>query len=404
MRMPSAALFAGNRNFSEGALMRRKRDSGLITVLLAVVGVSVFAVSTPAISQTEKVLYSFSGSFADPPSGVIFGASGALYGTVFGGTTGSVAFELAASEGGVWTESILDDLPNGTYLESASPLLGDASGNLYGTTAGGGESGGGNVFELTPAIGGTWTQTILYSFDRNTKDGYFPLGGIIFDVAGNIYGVTEWGGTSGNGTVFQLTPSGGGSFSEKILHSFSSSGEDGNNPEAVLTIDSAGNLYGTTTYGGTGYGTVFELTPSSGGRWTEKILHRFSNNGKDGFWPASGLVFDAHGNLYGVTPWGWVFGTTTSPGGTVFQLSPSANGGWAEKIIHNFGNGGNGTTAFGVIVDSSGNLYGSTISGGAFNYGAVFELSPSTDGIWTERTIYSFHDNASNDGAQPWAV
>jgi len=381
--------------------MRSKKISiGLAAVLASCAAISLLA-ATRAAAQTEKVLYSFSGNLANPVTGVIFGAGGSLYGTVFGGASGSIAFELTPSGSGVWTESVLYNLPNGIDVASASALVADASGNLYGTTASGGDYDGGTVFELTPATGGGWTEKILHSFSTSGKDGYFPPGGLIFDGKGNLYGTTEWGGT-GNGTVFELTPSANGNWTEKILHAFSTNGEDGNNPNASLVIDGAGNLFGTTTYGGTGYGTAFELTPAAGGRWKEKMLHRFSNNGKDGYWPSAGLVFDANGNLYGITPWGGYFGGSGGgTGGTAFELTPSADGGWGEKILHNFGNGENGSVADGMTVDTSGNLYGVTVTGGMRKGGAVYELSPSAGGKWSEKILYSFGDSGNNDGTSP---
>src|ERR1019366_10683573 len=158
----------------------------------------------------------------------------------------------------------------------------------------------GTVFELTPGADGSWTEKVLYSFG-NYPDGSEPSAGLVFDAAGNLYGTTSLGGTYAYGTVFELTPTIGGSWIETVLYSFGG-GTDGDGPLAGLIFDAAGNLYSTTLRGGTyNYGTVFELTPIAGGGWTEKLLHSFIYDGTDGNLPYAGLIFDAAGNLYGTT-------------------------------------------------------------------------------------------------------
>src|ERR1019366_9536867 len=227
-------------------------------------------------------------------------------------------------------EQVLHSFGNGT--DGANPQAGlivDAAGNLYGTTVGGGTYGYGTVFELTPNGSGGWTEKVLYSFCSQAycPDGSEPYAGLIFDAVGNLYGTTLDGGTNWfGGTVFELTPAGGGSWTETVLHSFNKNGTDGANPYAGLIFDAVGNLYGTTEEGGTyGYGTVFELTPAAGGVWTEKVLHNFNNNGTDGGTPYAGLIFDAARNLYGTTAGG---GTYYS--GTVFRVN--ANGGRVQVL------------------------------------------------------------------------
>src|SRR5664279_570642 len=173
-------------------------------------------------------------------------------------------------------------------------------------------------------------EQVLHNFNNNGTDGTFPQAGLIVDGAGNLYGTTSEGGTyiscsGGCGTVFELTPNGSGGWTETVLHNFNSNGTDGANPYAGLIFDAAGNLYGTTTTGGstgTGYGTVFELTPAAGGTWTEQVLYSF-RGGTDGTWPYAGLIFDAAGNLYGTTPNG-----STNNGGIAFELTPAAGGTW----------------------------------------------------------------------------
>ena len=173
----------------------------------------------------------------------------------------------------------------------------------------------------TPATSVVWTEKLLHSF--NDTDGALPRAGLIFDAAGNLYGTTSEGGAYSWGTVFELTPAGGGNWTETVLHSFGN-GTDGASPYAGLIFDAAGNLYGTAWQGGTYfYGTVFELTPTAGGGWTETVLHSFGN-GADGYYPYSGLIFDAAGNLYGTTGGGGTYSCNRGlyHCGTVFELTP----------------------------------------------------------------------------------
>src|SRR5664280_840402 len=252
-------------------------------------------------------------------------------------------------------------------------LIFDAAGNLYGTTRIGGTYGSGTVFELMPVAGGTWTEQVLHSFG-NGADGREPVAGLILDTAGNLYGTTVAGGTYGDGTVFELTPAAGGNWTEQVLHNFNSDGTDGTNPNAGLIFDATGNLYGTTPDGGTYayYGTVFELTPDGSGGWTERVLHSFGN-GTDGSSPYTGLVFDAAGNLYGATLYGGTYGAA----GTVFELTPAGGGTWTEQVLHNFGSGTDGANPYAALVrDAAGNLYGTTNYGGTNNDGTVFEITP----------------------------
>ena len=194
------------------------------------------------------------------------------------------------------------------YLDAG--LILDAAGNLYGMTPYGGAYGVGTVFELTPKAGGGWMEKVLHTFDG--KDGYHPDVTLTFDAVGNLFGATTDGGAYNNGTVFELTPKVGGGWTHKILHSFS----DRDLCYATPIIDAAGNLYGTTVQGGTyGHGTVFELTPKTGGGWTHKILHSF--NDRDGAYPWTGLIFDTVGALYGTTQVGGSRGY-----GTVFKIAP----------------------------------------------------------------------------------
>ena len=356
---------------------------------------------TPAAGEgwTEKVLHSFNDTDGNQPStDLIFDAAGNLYGTTSsGGTYGAgAAFELTPTAGGGWTEKVLYSFCSQTNCtDGAGPsgLIFDAAGNLYGTTSGGGTIpcggyGCGAVYQLTPTADGGWTEKVLYSFcsQANCTDGWFPYAGLIFDAAGNLYGTTSLGGTYGAGTAFELTPAAGGGWTEKVLYSFGNSGTDAVVPVGRLIFDAAGNLYGTSEVGGTyGYGTVFELTPTAGGGWTEKVLYSFGN-GTDGASPDAGLIFDTDSNLYGTTRYGGPYGW-----GTVFELTPTAGGGWTETVLHSFGYGTDGALLYaGVIFDAAGNLYGTTTEGGTDTYyGTVFELSPVYPCVWCSHAVSS---------------
>ena len=261
----------------------------------------------------------------------------------------------------------------------------DRAGNLYGTASAGGNRicrpTCGTVFKLTPK-GSGWVFSRIYAFSG--MDGDTPEGGVIVGPDGNLYGTTMHGGASELGVVFRLQPPPTickaflCSWNETVLHSFS--GADGAYPYfGSLVFDKAGNIFGTTSGGGTfGLGAVYELSPSSGG-WTEEVIYSFQP-GQDAAYPYAGVVFDSAGNLYGTTTGG---GTTGS--GTVYELSPS-NGGWTESVIYDFpGNSGGAIPFGGVIVDGSGNLYGTTFEGTT----PAFELSPS-DGSWTLKVLHEF--------------
>jgi uncharacterized repeat protein (TIGR03803 family) len=288
----------------------------------------------------------------------------------------------------------------------AGQLALDAAGNLYGVTGAGGSQGCdfnlgcGTVFELSPSKAGGWTETVLYMF-QGGSDGYYPQAGVILDAAGNLYGTTSAGGSfcevGGCGTVFELSHSANG-WRESVLYSFS--GPDGDSPNAGLTFDKLGNLYGTTMHGGFaadcagngGCGVVFELSPSSGG-WNETVPYAFTGT-HDGAFPASALVFDYLGDLYG-TAEGGVYGD-----GVVFRLIPSADG-WTQNTIWSFSGGDSGELpdSSGVVVHGNA-LYGVTYFGGGFNVGYVFQLTPAR-GNWTLDTIYTF--TGGNDGGEPIA-
>jgi uncharacterized repeat protein (TIGR03803 family) len=300
-------------------------------------------------------------------------------------------------------ETVLHQLGTGTDGKAAyGRVISDAEGNLYGTTAFGGTSGAGIVFELTkPGEPGGWTETILYNFTGG-NDGSQPWAGVIFDSAGNLYGTTYLGGTFNSGTVYQLAPPAqqGGSWTETVLYSFAG-GADGLGPQSDLNFDQAGNLYGTTNNGGSpGNGIVFQLAPpaTQGGAWTETVLHRFMRF--EGTSPRAAVIFDSKGSLYGTLANNGEFGA-----GAVFRLAPPAmkGGAWTEKTLYRFTGGADGYGPLCRLILFKGSLYGTTVLGGTSGIGTVFQLTPpaSHHGTWTETVLHSF--TCVSDGCYPWA-
>jgi uncharacterized repeat protein (TIGR03803 family) len=278
-------------------------------------------------------------------------------------------------------------------------LVADTSGNhLYGTTLYGGASNFGEVYELTNS-GGTWTQTVIYSFlGPSNSDGAYPYDGLVLDSAGNLYGTTYNGGPANQGTVFELSKS-GSTWKETVLHSFDDiSGSDGYNPYGALAFDAAGNLYGTTIYGGKlSGGTVFQLKASNG-KFTYKVIHGFTTSASSAYYPYAGVVVDSkNGYLYGTTYYGGIIWQV----GAVYQLR-EVGGVWISSVIYNFlGDSLGQYTESGLAVDATGNLYGTNYQGGDFNLGCVFKLTPGKGTTWTEKVIYSFKGYAKKDGAYP---
>ncbi len=286
------------------------------------------------------------------------------------------------------------------YLPYGS-LVADTSGNhLYGTTFQGGANGFGEVFELTNS-GGTWSQTVIYSFlGPSNNDGAYPYAGLVFDASGkNLFGTTQQGGPSSQGTVFELSNS-GGTWKETVLHSFDDiSGSDGYYPYDALVFDAAGNLYGTTLYGGKfGVGTIFQLKVSNG-KYTYKGIHSFASSASSAYYPYAGLVVDSkNGYLYGTTYNGGVIWNA----GAVYQMR-EVSGVWIFSVVYNFlGDSLGQFTESGLAVDANGNLYGTTYQGGSFNLGEVFKLTLGTNNTFTQKVIYSFKGYAKKDGAYPY--
>jgi uncharacterized repeat protein (TIGR03803 family) len=403
-----------------------KRRGPRLLLVAAVLGLFVLA-TQPVQAQTFRVLHSFNGGDgAYPEAGLLMDAQGNFYGTTFGGGAYGQGTVFKVTADGA--ETVLHSFAGGDGSGPIAGLVMDAQGNLYGTTSTGGitnpncaYSGCGVVFEITPS----GTETVLYSFTGGA-DGNYPIGGLARDTQGNLYGTTRAGGCYrrfglGCGTVFEVTPS--GEFT--VLYGFPPT--DNGHPTGAngdLVMDAQGNLYGTTQYDGPkrcpfrnfyGCGTVFEVTPNG----TQIVLHTFSG-GADGRWPVAGLVQDPQGNFWGTTfnggPYrqfgvvfevtstggfgvlygfqgfqdgrqpnaglvldaqGNLYGTTRGGGldqGTIFKVAPNG----VETVLHCFVKHKHGAykPSGRLIRDAQGNLYGTSIAGGAYGYGTVYELTP----------------------------
>jgi uncharacterized repeat protein (TIGR03803 family) len=375
-------------------------------LLLILLGTAT-ALHAQSAAQSDKpqagsysLLYSFrcSPDGETPGGGLLMDPSGNLYGTTeYGGESGlgrGIVFKVTPNG----TESVLHTFagpPSDGEYPVASLTL-DAAGNLYGTTPFGGESSeAGVVFKLTS----TGTESIVYNFcpQSGCTDGNEPFAGVTRDSAGNLYGTTLLGGASGVGTVFKLTPDG----TESVVHSFVYSDRDGSYPASNLTRDSSGNLYGTAEDGGSSSrGTVFKVTAS--GR--ESVLYSFKGAPSDGESPGGGgLLRDTAGNFYGATGSGGPNGNSYNRGlGVLFELTP----GGAERVLLNFSGLGGAFPDNALARDEAGNLYGTALNGGSGagcggdHCGVLFELTPAG----RETVLHNFTLDSSTDGANPNGV
>ncbi|HEX4160632.1 MAG TPA: choice-of-anchor tandem repeat GloVer-containing protein [Rhizomicrobium sp.] len=336
-----------------------------------------------------KLLHNFSGNGdgAQPWDTPIEDRAGNFYGTTLTGGANKWGTVFKITPRGavtvLYSFCSRQNCPDGQLPHAG--LIADKAGNFYGTaTYGGNAAGQGVVFKLAP----DGTETVLYSFAGSPDDGQYPYGGLIMDKKGNFYGTTVAGGPDNDGTVFKLAPDG----TETVLHSFTNSAGDGEEPMGSLVADKHGNLYGTTQVGGGAYGLgiVFKLTPEG----KETIFHTFAGAPSDGGEPGAGLIMDSAGNLYGST---WTGGANNM--GSVFRLAPDGT----ETILHSFaGPPVEGRSPVGgLTMDKSGNLYGATYYGGANDSGTVFQLAP--DGSAT--VLYSFcQEQNCADGGWPVAA
>jgi len=407
-----------------------------LRAVLCLAGLTVLAAPRAGAGSKYEILHAFTGG-ADGGglyAGLAFGKDGSVYGETSGGGTYSqgTVFKLAPSPSGRWAESVLHNFS--LHSDGESPmgnLAADSEGNLYGTTVIGGNDDLGTVFELSPdprqlgswsfnvlyesgsdvslildkagnlygplgagkygegAISELspgsdgWTEAFLYSFcpKSSCANGVVPQAGLTWDQAGNLYGTTKWGGdyppkcsgSEGCGVAFKLEALGDGKWRYHVLHRFAAFAGDGQLPFAGLTVDSKGNAYGTTLQGGNS-GTVFELSPQQDGSWKETILYSFPNPEKNGGAPAGGVTFDNQGNLYGTASAG---GDPSCNCGVVFKMTPQANGKWNYTVLHRFhGTDGVGP-GYNLVFDKDfKHLYGTTVEGGSGGYGVVYEITP----------------------------
>lgn len=336
----------------------------------------IFEISLTPTGWTESVLHSFSGSDGNGPvAPLISDVAGNLYGTTVDGGAydGGVAFELSPAGGGVWTETVLYNFGNGD--DAANPecnLIFDHEGNLYGTSGGGGPHNTGTVFRLAPSQGG-WVESVLYGFQDgiNGPGGAFPAGGLVMDRVGRLYGVTSSGGEYGSGSAYELVLE-NGTYKERVIYSFGAAGVA---PNSELTMDRNGNLFGTTSFGGNSFsGTVFELTKNASGAWSEQTLQ--SMEVQNGVSPNGPVVFDKAGNLYATA-----FTGGSNDMGSIFMLSPSKNGQWIETVLHRFDftfpNGVDGEHPQAGVIVVDGRIFGTTTLGGIYDDGIVFEITLS---------------------------
>ena len=287
---------------------------------------------------------------AKPTSGLIADSSGNLYGTASAGGASNNGVVYKLSAGRLTVLYNFTGLADGRYPNG---VIRDTAGNLYGTAQQGGTAGAGVVFKIDTA----GQETALYSF-TGTSDGGNPQAGVIRDTAGNLYGTTSAGGASGVGVVFKLDTTG----HETVLYNFTD-GADGGLPSSGVVHDAAGNLYGTASVGGTGFGVVYKLDPGG----TQTVLYRFTGS-VDGGFPAAGVILDSAGNLYGTATTGGQYNA-----GVVYKVDPSGH----ETVLYAFTGSSDGRDPYaGVIRDSAGNLYGTTLYGGA-GEGVVYELTAS---------------------------
>ncbi len=383
------------------------RFGSMKLVALAIRGALILAVlsglliaARPVQAQSYSVLYDFCDTGtgnclqtgAYPQGRLTPDGQGNFYGVTMGGgdyDSGAV-FELSpeppsgcpsgSNSGNGWCETPIYSFgpgPGGLtpYL---SYVIRDSAGNLYGTAEGGGANYAGVVYELSPA----GSETVLHNFAGGT-DGEYPYSGLVMDTAGNLYGITNKGGENGNGTVFELSLS-GGSWTKQVIYDIPAS----DSILAGLTMDVFGNLFGNTFH------TVFELSPNVDGGWNPAVVLHTFGSGKDGIEADGVPVLDGSGNIYGTT-----FAGGAHKAGTVYEVSPRPHKKWKEKVLYSFKDNskdGGGPMA-GVVLDAGGNIYGTTIAGGEYSYGTVFKLAPVGTSGHKETTLWDFNGTTGDE-------
>jgi uncharacterized repeat protein (TIGR03803 family) len=342
-------------------------------------GGTVFQLSPTPNGWVHTVLYSFTGGAdgGEPYKGVTLDSEGNLYGTAVTGGSGSceggcgVAYKLTKS-GGTWTQTIIHAFTGGN--DGSGPgarLTVDPSGNVYGMAPTGGAYGLGTIYKIHQEPNGAWTFKVIHAFTGGADGGSGSAGRMILR-NGRLYGAATTGGTYGSGIVFEITPRGAGRWDFRTIYSFRGQ-PDGSFPYGALLFNSSGNIYGTTYYGGANnIGAVYELSPRPIGEWNENVLYSFQG-GTDGNSPISNLVFGGAGNLD-------LYGTTSEGGlgrGTIFKLSPVGGGQWTETVVHLFQGPPDGAFAYnGLVVGRLRSFYGATVHGGDDDDGCVYKFTP----------------------------
>jgi hypothetical protein len=366
-----------------------------LTLALAVMA-GIGMAQTPVFSS----LYSFAGGStgANPDGSLVGGTAGTLLGTTpYGGAFGFGTVYQLKKVAGTWTETVIYSFQGGA-ADGANPGAGltkGAGGVYFGTCFDGGSTGNGTVFQLTPpTAGGAWTETVLYNF-QGGSDGALPTSQLVVDKRGDIDGTTTNGGTAGAGAVFQLTPSAGGGYTEAIIYSFLGA-KDGAFPQSGVTIGAHGELFGTTCCGS--QGTIYKLSVLTG-TWTKTTIFNFAKYATGAF-PYGGVAIDANGVVYGTTSAGGSGGA-----GIVYSLAPPKAGthAWRFTTIHSFTGGTDGGSPYGAaLLGPGGVLYITVTAGGTFGSGALLQFTPPTGaGSWTEAPLYEF--TGGNDGSQPFS-
>jgi uncharacterized repeat protein (TIGR03803 family) len=337
---------------------------------------TVFQLSPTPNGWVHTVLYSFTGGAdgGEPYKGVTIDREGNLYGTAVTGGSGSceggcgVAYKLTNS-GGNWTQTVIHAFTGGD--DGSGPgarLTVDRGGNIYGMAPTGGANGLGTIYKISQA-GAAWTFKVIHTFTGGDDGATGSAGRMVLRRA-RLYGAATTGGAHGSGVIFELSPRAVGEWDFRAIYAFKGQ-PDGSFPYGALLFAGSGKIYGTTYYGGTsGIGAVYELSPRRNGEWNENVIYSFQE-GSDGNSPISNLVFDPAGNLYGTTSEGGL------GSGTIFKLSPIGGGQWTETVVHPFQGPPDGAFAYnGMVVDRLGNFYGATVHGGKNDDGSVYKFTP----------------------------